>query len=1058
MTEDTLFGAALEKTDPVERAAFLDEACRGDPDLRERIEARLRRLEQQDDSFKDPTTLQTTRATAKDKASLHTGPESGRETSTSSAEDSGKHIGPYRLLEKLGEGGMGVVWMAEQTEPVKRCVALKVVKTGMDSASVLARFDAERQALAMMDHPNIAKVLDAGSTPQGRPYFVMELVRGVPLSRFCDQEQLTPPERLELFVRVCQAVQHAHQKGIIHRDLKPSNVLVARYDGEPMPKIIDFGIAKAVSQKLSKHTVATEVGQVVGTLEYMAPEQAEMTNLDIDTRADVYSLGVLLYELLTGSTPFPPAYIRRLAFTEMLRTIREVEPPKPSTNLSGAADLANLADRRRLEPQRLVKLVRGELDWIVMKCLEKERTRRYQTASDLAKDIERYLAKEPVSAGPPSATYRLRKFVVRHKGPVLAATLVLLALVGGIIGTSLGLVEAQRQRDEADRQRTTAEGSAAAARQAEIEAQWQRDEADRQRKAAEGSAATARQAEAEVRAVLTFFQDKVLAAARPKEQDSGLGVDASIQAAVDAAEPKIAAAFQDQPRVEAEVRHALGQTYLYLGQAKQAIRQYERTVDLRKQQLGLEHPDTLSSMHNLCWAYQDDGRLKDAMKLAEETLRRRQAALGRDHLETLSSLHRLAFVNHESGNWKEASALYEETLKRCKSTLGLEHPLTMGTMNDLGLLYKQTGRVQDALPLYEESLRLRRTTLGPDHPDTLQSMNNLAMAYKTAGRAKDAAPLLEETWKRKKERLGPNHRDTLTTMNNLAEVYHESGRLKEALPLYEEALKGRKSVLGPNHPLTFVSMSDLVVAYRDAGRLHEAVVLGEDTLKRRQTVLGVDHPDTLTSMNNLAVAYRAAGRLKDAAPLLEETLKLQIAKRGPEHPYVLYTQLSLAMTYRDMGRLDDALPLAELATAKARAHFGSNNPSVLLFLDNLAALYDCKSQYDRAEPVWRESLAYREQKQSDDWVTFHTRSRLGAALLGQKKYAEAEPFLLQGYQGMEKRADKIPMPSSMYLTEALDRLVQLYTLWDKKENAEQWRKKKSATTTAKGGAGTKQAR
>ncbi|HEY7330399.1 MAG TPA: serine/threonine-protein kinase [Gemmataceae bacterium] len=1019
MTEETLFAVALEKTDPAERAAFLDRACRDDPALRERIEARLRRLERCDDSYKDPTTLRATRATVKDQASHTVGEASSQDVFVPAREDSGKHIGPYRLLEKLGEGGMGIVWMAEQTEPVRRRVALKVVKTGMDSVSVLARFDAERQALAMMDHPNIAKVLDAASTSEGRPYFVMELVQGVPLTRFCDQEQLTPQERLELFVRICQAVQHAHQKGIIHRDLKPSNVLVARYDGEPTPKIIDFGIAKAVSQKLSEYTIATEVGQVVGTLEYMAPEQAEMTNLDIDTRADVYSLGVLLYELLTGATPFPSGQLRRLAFTEILRTIREVEPPKPSTNLSGATDLPTLADKRRLEPQRLVKLVRGELDWIVMKCLEKERTRRYQTASDLARDIERYLAKEPVSAGPPSATYRLRKFVARHKGPVIAAALVVLALVGGIVGTSLGLLEAKRQRDEVDRQRT----------------------------AAEGSAATARQAEAEVRAVLTFFQDKVLAAARPKEQDGGLGVDASIQAAADAAEPKIAVAFHDQPRVEAEIRHALGQTYLYLGQARQAIQQYKRTVELRKEHLGPDHPDTLISMNNLAWAYQDDGRWNDALAVAAETLERRQAVFGPDHFDTITSMHRLAFLYLESGRWKDALPLYERTLELCKDRLGVENPLTLGTMNDLALLYKQTGRLKDALPLYQESLRQRRTVLGPDHPDTLQSMNNLAMAYMADGRAKEAVPLLEETWQKKKERLGPNHRETLITLNNLAEAYQAAGRLDDALPIFEKTLKGLKAVLGPDHRITLISMSDLMGAYRECGRIQDAVNLGEETLKRRKAALGMDHPDTLTSMNNLALAYRAVGRPKDAALLFEETLKLQLAKRGPDHPYVLYTQNSLARTYQDLGRLDDALPLAESALVKARKQFNPNNPAVLIFVENMAMIYDIKGQHEKAEPLWRELLTSRQQKQPDVWATFHAQSRLGANLLVQKKYAEAESLLLQGYQGMEERAGKISTPSRMYLSEALDRLVQLYTLLDKKEKAEEWRKKKEAMTT-----------
>jgi serine/threonine protein kinase/tetratricopeptide (TPR) repeat protein len=370
-------------------------------------------------------------------------------------EGPGTRIGPYKLLQLLGEGGMGAVYMAEQEEPVKRRVALKIIKAGMDSERVIARFEAERQALAMMDHPHIAKVLDGGTTGEpggvspGRPYFVMELVKGIPITKFCDQEHLTPRERLELFIPVCQAVQHAHQKGIIHRDLKPSNVLIALYDGKPIAKVIDFGVAKATAQKLTDRTMFTEVGQIVGTLEYMAPEQAELNNLDIDTRADIYSLGVLLYELLTGSTPFTVKQLRSAAFDEMLRMIREVEPARPSTKLSSSEELPTIAANRKLEPVKLARLVRGDLDWIVMKCLEKERSRRYETANGLAMELQRYLADEPVLAGPPSAGYRVRKFLRRNRHGVMAAGLLLIALLVGLAGTTWGLVEARRQRDRA---------------------------------------------------------------------------------------------------------------------------------------------------------------------------------------------------------------------------------------------------------------------------------------------------------------------------------------------------------------------------------------------------------------------------------------------------------------------------------------------------------------------------------------------------------------------------------------------------------------------------------
>jgi serine/threonine protein kinase/tetratricopeptide (TPR) repeat protein len=451
MTEEELFEAARHMSDAAQRAAYLEHACAGNLPLRQRIEALLRSDAEAKSFLGQPAVQEGA-----------TG-EEGPRGEPGDAERPGTRIGPYKLLQALGEGGMGAVYLAEQHEPVQRRVALKIIKAGMDSARVVARFEAERQALAVMDHPSIAKVFDAGTTHSGRPYFVMELVKGIPITTFCDQEYLTPKERLELFIPVCQAVQHAHQKGIIHRDLKPSNVLIALYDGKPMPKVIDFGVAKATGQKLTERTMFTEVGQIVGTLEYMSPEQAELNNLDIDTRADIYSLGVLLYELLTGSTPFTAKQLRSAAFTEMLRMIREVEPAKPSTKLSGSAELPAIAAKRKLEPAKLARLLRGDLDWIVMKCLEKERGRRYETANGLAMDVQRYLADEAVLASPPSARYRLRKFMRRHRGPVLAAAIIAVLLVGGIAGTSVGFLRADRLRQVAENKEQEARGEKAKA-------------------------------------------------------------------------------------------------------------------------------------------------------------------------------------------------------------------------------------------------------------------------------------------------------------------------------------------------------------------------------------------------------------------------------------------------------------------------------------------------------------------------------------------------------------------------------------------------------------------
>jgi serine/threonine protein kinase/tetratricopeptide (TPR) repeat protein len=453
-----LFLAAFEKPDPVARQAFLQEACGADDELRRQVEALLRQHDQASGFLESPPTgLPEISSAAAESAS------GARRSPDAPDKNLGSRIGPYKLLQVLGEGGMGTVYLAEQQEPVRRWVALKISKAGMDSARVIARFEAERQALALMDHPHIAKVLDAGATEIGCPYFVMELVKGIPITMYCDQEHLTPLERLELFIPVCQAVQHAHQKGVIHRDLKPSNVLVAPYDGRPVPKVIDFGVAKATAQRLTERTMFTEVGQIIGTLEYMAPEQAELNNLDIDTRADIYSLGVILYELLTGGPPFTAKQLRSAAFDEMLRMLREVEPPRPSTKLSSSDELPAIAAKRRLEPKKLTKLVHGELDWIVMKCLAKERSRRYETANGLVMDLQRYLADEPVQAGPPSAGYRLRKLAHKYRTPLrVAAVFMGLLVIAAAVSTWQAIRArqaertAEQKRQEADRNFTLA--------------------------------------------------------------------------------------------------------------------------------------------------------------------------------------------------------------------------------------------------------------------------------------------------------------------------------------------------------------------------------------------------------------------------------------------------------------------------------------------------------------------------------------------------------------------------------------------------------------------------
>jgi serine/threonine protein kinase len=459
VNESQVFANVLKLATPAERAAYLVQACAGSPRLRADVEALLQAHARDPGFLEQPV---ASLAGTVDQAAASGILEPGRREQADMI-----LAGRYKLLEQIGEGGMGTVWMARQTEPVKRLVAVKLIKAGLGSKAVLARFEAERQALALMDHPNIARVLDAGVAADGGPFFVMELVKGIPLTRFCDEHRLTPRQRLELFVSVCRAVQHAHHKGIIHRDLKPSNILIALCDDRPVPKVIDFGVAKVTGQQLTEQTLHTGFGAVVGTVEYMSPEQASFNQLDVDSRSDVYALGVLLYELLTGTPPFSRKELERAGALEMLRLIREQEPSKPSTKLSTAEGLPTLAANRGTEPRRLTALVRGELDWIVMKALEKDRNRRYETATALARDVERCLNDEPVEACPPSTTYQLRKLLHKHRRSALTAAAFIGLLLAAVVTSTWLAVWATQAEHQARENETRAREEEQKARQSE---------------------------------------------------------------------------------------------------------------------------------------------------------------------------------------------------------------------------------------------------------------------------------------------------------------------------------------------------------------------------------------------------------------------------------------------------------------------------------------------------------------------------------------------------------------------------------------------------------------
>jgi serine/threonine protein kinase len=905
---ESIFFAALGKGSPEELAAYLDAACGQDQELRQHVERLLRTHPQVGSFLQGPAPALP--------ATIDPQPL---------AEQPGTRIGPYKLLQQIGEGGMGVVYMAEQEQPLRRRVALKIVKPGMDTAQVIARFEAERQALALMDHQNIAKVFDAGATDSGRPYFVMELVHGVPITQYCDANKLSPRQRLELFVPVCQALQHAHQKGIIHRDLKPSNVLVTLHDGRPVPKVIDFGVAKATEQRLTDKTLFTQYGTMVGTLEYMAPEQAELSGLGVDTRSDIYSLGVLLYELLTGTTPLERRRLREAAYDEVLRLIREEEPPRPSLRISTSGErLATISAARGTEPALLSKLVRGELDWIVMKALEKDRTRRYETANGLARDVQRYLADEPVEACPPSAGYRLRKLARKHRAALLTATALAAMLVSGVVVSTWQAVRATQAQEAEAIQRQRAEENE---RQAKVSAE-------------------------EAKAVLDFFRDKVLRAAAPEAQQSGLGPDVTLRKAVDAAAPQIAAAFQGQPLVEASIRDVLGSTFDSLGDYPAAVQQLERALTLRQARLGAEHADTLTSMHNLAESYGNAGKHGLALPLAEEALKRRKATLGPDHIDTLKSMLILAQEYKATGKPDHALPLIEETFERRKATLGPEHARTLNAMISLGTAYQAVGKLDRAIALLQDSVRLTKANLGPGAYRTCVAMSSLAEAYREAGKLDQALPLAEEALKLAIAKLSPEHPNTLRSRICLARVYQDNGKLDQALPLAEEAFKLGQAKLTPEHPNTLIIMGYLAEAYDAARNYPEALRLGQDLLAFQRRKLPADDPALAETLATLGLCLLHAQQPAEAEPLLRECLAIR-QKKQADLWTTFQAQSLLGGSLLGQQKYADAEPLLRQGYEGMKQREAQIRVAVKIrlteALERLVRLYDATGQKDKAD-------------------------------------------------------------------------------------------------------------
>ena len=942
--EAALFRAAAELP-ANSRTIFLDGACHGDLALRTRLEV-LFKAHEDGNSFLEPVP----RPSGDDLAETLEADQAVAETD----EAVGQTIDRYKLLEKVGEGGCGVVYVAEQTEPVRRRVALKVIKLGMDTKAVVARFQAERQALAMMDHPNIAKVLDAGTTggeqsqiadgkspiPAGRPYFVMELVRGIKITQYSDQTRLSTRQRLDLFIKVCHAIQHAHQKGIIHRDIKPSNILVTLHDGVPIPKVIDFGIAKATEGRLTDATVYTQLHQFIGTPAYMSPEQAEMSGLDIDTRSDIYSLGVLLYELLAGSTPFDAKELMASGVDVMRKTIREKEPERPSSKLATlqGEDLTTTAKGRSVETSKLVGLLRGDLDWVVMKCLEKDRSRRYDTAHGLAADLGRYLVNEPVVARPPSATYRFQKLLRRNKVIASSVTLVLAAI---LVGTVVSIGYAVRASKERDR--------ALAAESVALDA---KSEALEEKANAQGA--------------LHFIQDDVLSQASPGYQPDR---ELTVRALLDRVSERIDSGGRRPPLVEASIRQTIASVYTELADYPKAVQHYEKALALQHQNLGESHPDALRSLSGLAMTRWWSGDFVRAAPLTREGLERSLEFLPEKDPITLRFMQARAFGRMLSGpaEWADLEPFYLQALASHREVFGHGDQRTLRLIYGLGLFYTISEQIEKAEPLLDGALERSLSEFGEMHPQTADLLVVRAVAHLKMNEFERAEAMFRRCRDSREGTLGEEHPQTVVSILQLARAHVLQGQFEEAEPLVNQMLDFSRRLTVEDSPWWASQLSHLGRAYFELGQLELA-----DKLCTKALDFANRKPGNLANANPAMFGHLGAVRLAQKRSADAETLLRQgLSNLGTPKFNVTFRFVLLSLLGESLSRqmkFAEAEPLLLEGFTGLQKNQATMSPIMNAsrrtreVLERLVRLYEAWGKPDEAAG-WKAKLADFEQIQ-----------------------------------------------------------------------------------------------